>query len=82
MAYLTGRAPFGPFEFNIDNRALIPRSFIAELLLDQLYDTKEQQRQQREGIPKSGEPDPIVGPFDWLLGALDKPLLESARLSI
>ena len=55
-AYLTHEAWLGPYRFYIDERAIVPRSFIAELLHDDL-------------APWIGDPDEVTSALDLCTGS-------------
>lgn len=55
-AYLTHEAWLGPYRFYIDERAIVPRSFIAELLHDDL-------------APWIGDPDEVTTALDLCTGS-------------
>ncbi len=55
-AYLTREAWLGPFRFYVDERVIIPRSFIAELLPDAI-------------APYVGDPDAVASALDLCTGS-------------
>jgi ribosomal protein L3 glutamine methyltransferase len=56
LAYLTREAWLGDFRFYVDERAIVPRSYIAELLIDGLY-------------PWIGDDQPVIKALDLCTGS-------------
>ncbi len=61
-AYLTGRAYLGGIPFRCDKRALVPRSYIAELLRSPLFDGSD------EGAALVGDPHAVTSVLDLCTG--------------
>ena len=55
-AYLTGEAWLGPYRFEVDPRVIVPRSFIAELLVERL-------------APWVADPDAVASVLDLCTGS-------------